>query len=558
MMRVVFALVALALALALPLTAQQRPAGTSETRAVNALRESGIWAPLRFLSSDALEGRGTGARGGDIAAQYLASQFMALGLEPAGDSGTYFHQVPIVTLVPDGQLSATGSPRALRYRDDFVLWSETPAERPRAAAASHQTADATGELVFVGFGISAPEWQWDDYQALDVRGKILLMLVNDPGLRDPAIFRGRILTYYGRWTYKLEEAARRGAAGVLLLHNDTMATYGWSTVRNSWTGDQVRLLSPATSLAWAGWITQSAATELLATKGIDLTQAMATAARRDFRPIATGIAVTGRVQSAVRFSNAANVVGHLPGSDPVLRDQSVLITAHYDHLGIGQPVGGDSIMNGAVDNASGTAALIAMADAFARSGVRPRRSLVFAAFTGEEQGLLGSKAFAQRPPQPLASYAAVLNIDVTNLYAATRDVAALGTDQSTLGRYFDAAARAEGLRVTTDSGALFRGSYFRSDHFPLARVGVPGLSWESGEDALGHPAGWMKEQLASYNRDRYHQPSDELLPWYVMGGTLQQVRVLMRVALAVGNAAAQPTWNASSEFRAAGEERLRH
>ena len=263
------------------------------------------------------------------------------------------------------------------------------------------------------------------------------------------------------------------------------------------------------------------------------------------------------MQSSVRFSSAANVVARLPGSDPALRDQSVLITAHYDHLGIGQPVSGDSIMNGAVDNASGTAALLGMADAFARSGVRPRRSLVFVAFTGEEQGLLGSKAFAQRPPQPLASYAAVLNIDVTNLYSATRDVAALGTDQSTLGRQFDAAARAERLRVTTDSGALIRGSYFRSDHFPLARVGVPGLSWESGEDAVGHPAGWMRQQLDAYNRDRYHQPSDELLPWYVMAGTLQQARMLMRVALAVGNAAAQPVWSAASEFRAAGEQRVR-
>jgi len=543
---------------ALPVQAQQRSASTDDTRAVRALRADAIWAPLRFLASDALEGRGTGARGGNIAAQYIASQFMLLGLEPAGDSGTFFHQVPIVTLVPDAQLSASGAPRALRYRDDFVLWSEQPPEQAaRSAAASAQTVDATGELVFVGFGISAPEWQWDDYQGLDVRGKILLMLVNDPGLRDPAIFRGSILTYYGRWTYKLEEAARRGAAGVLLVHNDTMATYGWNTVRNSWTGDQVRLLSPATSLRWAGWITQGAVTELLASKGLNFSNAMTAATHRGFRAIPTGISVSGRVQSVVRFSSAANVVARLPGRDPALRGQSVLITGHYDHLGVVQPVNGDSIMNGAVDNASGTAALLGMADAFVRSGVRPRRALIFVAFTGEEQGLLGSKAFAERPPQPLASYAALLNIDETNLYSVTRDVAALGTDQSTLGRYFETAARAEGLRVTTDSGALIRGSYFRSDHFPLARVGVPGLSWEFGTDAVGHPAGWMREEIHRYDEERYHQPSDELLPWYVMDGTLQQVRVLMRVALLVGNAATLPTWASSSEFRAAGEERLR-
>jgi Zn-dependent M28 family amino/carboxypeptidase len=554
----------LAACVAAPLAAQDRTAAARTmdapaARVARAIRPDAIWGPLRFLASDALEGRGTGARGGDLAAQFVASQFMAMGLEPAGDGGTYFHQVPIVTLVPESQLEvASGAPeRALRFRNDFVLWSErTPLQPPAGtAAATTQTSEATGELIFVGFGITAPEWQWDDYKGMDVRGKILLMLVNDPGLRDPDIFRGRTLTYYGRWTYKLEEAARHDAAGVLMIHNDTMATYGWSTVRNSWTGDQVRLITPPGPLAFGGWLTQNVAAQLLASKGFDLKQLMNAAARRDFQPVATGISLRGTVQSAVRFSSAFNVAGRLTGNDPALRDDAVLITGHYDHLGIGQPVNGDSIMNGALDNASGVAAILAIADAFVRTGVRAHRSLVFVAFTGEEKGLLGSGAFAQRPPMPPGRIAAILNLDVANLYAPTRDISALGGDQSSLGAVFERAARAEGLRVTRDEDALIRGSFFRSDHFPLALVGVPGLSFETGGDAVGHPAGWMEEQKAIYNRERYHQPSDELLPWYTVDGAMQQARVLARAAMLVGDAPAQPTWSAGSEFRAAGEAR---
>ncbi len=519
----------------------------SESRVIRALRPDAIWAPLRFLSDDLLEGRGTGARGGDLAAVYLASQLMALGLEPAGDSGTYFHQVPIVTLVPQATMSVAGgaAPRGLRFRDDFVAWAER----------AETTVTVSAELVFVGFGITAPEEQWDDYKGMDVRGKIIVMLVNDPGLRDPAIFRGRILTYYGRWTYKLEEAARRGAAGVLLVHNDTMATYGWATVENSWTGDQVRLLAPPTSLGFAGWVRQPVAEELFRSRGLDLARLMDAATRRDFQPVATGLTADVTVRSSVRYTRAANVVGRLPGSDPVLADEAVVIGGHYDHLGIGQSVDGDSIMNGALDNASGTAAILGLADAFVRSGVRPRRSLVFILFTGEEKGLLGSAAFAERPTVAPANMAAMLNVDVTNLYGRTRDVAALGLDQSALGTSFARAARAEGLRVTTDSMALLRGSFFRSDHFPFAKAGVPALSLESGTDMVGRPAGWLDERAEEYNRDRYHQVNDELLDWYTLDGTLQQLRVIARVALMVGNAGTQPVWSATSEFRAAGEAR---
>ena len=542
----------------LSLTAQQR--GAPAQRVASAIRAKQIWGPLRFLSDDLLEGRASSSRGGDIAVQYIASQFMALGLEPAGDSGTYIQRVPIVTLNPMATLEASGgpTPRTLRFRDDLVAWSEqVPAQEPGPRSrAEWQSQDQTGEVVFVGFGITAPEWQWDDFKGTDLTGKIVMVLVNDPGLRDSTIFRGKILTYYGRWTYKLEEAARRGARGVLLVHNDTMATYGWQTVVNSWTGDQVRLLRPNTALAWAGWITQRAATDLLRDRGLDLTQLMTAAARRDFRPVNTGLTLSVSVNSTVRRTPTANVVARLPGTDRALRDEVVVIGAHWDHHGIGRPVNGDSILNGALDNASGVAAMLAIADAFVRTGVRPRRSLLFVSFTAEEKGLLGSQAFAEQPPVPIRNVAAILNVDGMNLYGATRDIGTLGGDQSSLGRDFERAARAEGLRVTASRDALLSGGFFRSDHFPLAKVGVPGLSFQTGDDYVGRPPEWGRQQRDEYNRLRYHQPDDELLPWYTVDGALQQARVVARVALLVGDATEQPTWNPASEFRAAGARRL--
>jgi Zn-dependent M28 family amino/carboxypeptidase len=525
-----------------PLAAQRT--SNPDARVASLVRADAVWAPLKLLSDDLLQGRGTARRGGELAAAYIASQFMALGLEPAGDGGGYLQHVPIVALNPAPELAVAGG-APLRYRDDYVAWAERADTLVRAGA----------ELVFVGFGIAAPEWQWDDYKGMDLHGKILLMLVNDPGLRNPDIFRGRILTYYGRWTYKLEEAARRGAVGALLVHNDTMATYGWNTVRNSWTGEQVRLDNPPTSLAFAGWITQAAATDLLRARGLDLGQLMTAAGQRDFRPVATGIELAATVRSQLVRMATDNVIGRLPGRDPRLKDEVVVVSAHYDHFGIVPPVNGDSIMNGTVDNASGVAAMLGLADAYARSPQRPRRSILFVGIAAEESGLLGSSWLAAHPPVPLAGVAADLNVDVANLYGATRDISAMGRDQSTLGPIFDRAAAAERLKVIVDSQALYRGGFFRSDHFPFSKAGVPALSWGTGDDFVGKPSGWGREQKEIYNRERYHQPADNLLPWYNVDGLLQQVRVLARVTWAVAEAAAQPTWYPTSEFAEAGRRR---
>jgi Zn-dependent M28 family amino/carboxypeptidase len=503
-------------------------------------------AHLEFLADDALEGRRPGTRGAELTAKYLAAQFQRLGLEPAGDSGTYYHSVPIITLTPSPTLKVLGSnPAELTYRDDYVLWSMR----------NDSVTTAKSDAVFVGYGIVAPEYGWNDYEGSDVKNKIVVALVNDPGLRDSTIFRGAILTYYGRWTYKIEEARRQGASGILLVHTTESATYPWTTVQSGWTGPQVRIEETPTSLLVAGWLSSEAATRLFHQAGQDLGRLMDLAATRQFEAVPLPLQLEATVRSAISRSETSNVLARLPGRGALARE-AVLITGHYDHFGIGTPIDGDSIYNGAEDNASGTAAVLVAAEAFAKSGVRTGRSIVFVGFTAEESGLLGSQALVAKPTIPLSRTAAILNLDVMNLYGRTRDVSALGLDQSSLGAVFGRAAAAEGLQVSVNKDALLHGSYFRSDHFPFARAGVPGTSIQNGEKYIGQPAGYGHEKKSEYTAKRYHQPSDEVLPWFSYGGALQQLRVIVRTAVAVGNAPTQPVWNKTSEFREAGERRV--
>jgi Zn-dependent M28 family amino/carboxypeptidase len=531
-----------------PAAAQQpSPAPSAATRVARAVDPRVLRAHLEFLADDALEGRRPGTRGGELAAKYIAAQFERLGLEPAGDSGTYYHRVPIITLTPNPKVTVTAPTRSeLTYRTDYVLWSMR----------NDSSVTAKGDLVFVGYGIVAPEYNWDDYKGIDVKNKIVVMLVNDPGLRDSTIFRGKILTYYGRWTYKIEEARRQGAAGILLVHTAESATYPWTTVQSSWTGPQVRIEVPPSSLLVAGWLNQDAAAKLFRQGGQDLAALLDQAARRGFRAVPLGVQLEATVRSSISRSQTSNVLGRWPGRGPLARE-ALLIGGHYDHFGIGNPVNGDSIYNGAADNASGTAAVLTAAEAFARSGVRTGRSIVFVGFTAEESGLLGSQALVARPTIPLSRIAAILNLDVMNLYGRTRDVSALGLDQSSLGAVFNRAAAAEGLKVSVNQDALIRGSYFRSDHFPFALAGVPGTSIENGRDYVGQPADYGTQKEEEYTEKRYHQPSDEVLPSFNYDGAVQQLRVIVRTAVAVADAQQQPRWNATSEFRQAGEDRLK-
>ncbi len=518
------------------------PAQSPGPAVADAVSGQVLKAHLDFLADDALEGRAPATRGGELAALYIATQFERLGLEPAGDSG-YYHIVPVISLTPHPSMHIGGD--SLAYRSDYVLWSMQNEPQVRVSA----------PVVFAGYGIVAPEYGWNDYAGVDVKGKVVLVLVNDPGLRDSTIFRGKILTYYGRWTYKIEEAARQGAAGILMVHTTESATYPWSTVASSWTGAQVRLESPATSLVVAGWLTHDVAGSLVKQGGGDLDALSRRAGRRGFKPMPLGVSVDATVRSDVVRSRTVNVVGRLPGSGP-LADQAVLLGGHYDHLGVRAPVNGDSIYNGAEDNASGTAAVLTAAEAFVRSGASFPRSILFMAFGAEESGLLGSEAFAAKPTLPLRNLAAVFNMDVMNLYGRTTDISALGLDQSTLGDAFRVAAKAEGLEVVTNEDALLQGSFFRSDHFPFAKAGVPAISLESGTTFVGRPKGWGREQSNAYTADRYHQPADEILLWFTMDGAVQQLRVIVRAAAATAGAERQPTWKKGSEFEEAGEKRV--
>jgi Zn-dependent M28 family amino/carboxypeptidase len=542
-------LVLLCLLSSLPLTAQSQTSSSPSAAAkvAGAVDQRVLRSHLEFLADDALEGRRPGTRGGELAAKYIAAQFGRLGLQPAGDSGTYYQHVTIITLTPSPAVRiAAPAPGDLAYRKDYVLWSMR----------NDSLVSLKGDLVFVGYGIVAPEYQWDDYRGLDVKNKIVVALVNDPGLRDSTIFRGPILTYYGRWTYKIEEAQRQGAAGILLIHTAESATYPWSTVQSSWTGPQVRIEEPPKSLLIAGWLTRDAAGRLFQLGGKELSALMDQAARHGFEAVPLGVQLDATVRSSIQRSSTSNVLGKLPGRGP-LASEAVLIGGHYDHFGIGAPVNGDSIYNGAEDNASGTAAVLTAAEAFVRSGVRTGRSLVFVGFTAEESGLLGSQAMVARSAIPLSRIAAILNLDVMNLYGRTQDVAAVGLDQSNLSKTFGQAAAAEGLQVTESREALLHGAFFRSDHFPLARAGIPGLSIQNGQHYVGQPTDYGKKKQEEYTEKRYHQPSDEVLPSFNYDGARQQLRVIVRTAVTVADASAQSAWNSGSEFRKAGEERLK-
>jgi len=530
---------------------QQATLETTEAGAdklADAVSPAVLKASLTFLADDALGGRAPATRGGDIAAKYIAAEFLRLGLEPAGENETVYHRIPIISLTPSPTLQLHPTGRAavpLAYRNQFVLWSEL--DQPDVSASA--------ELVFVGFGIVAPEYDWNDYAGVDVQGKIVVALVNDPGLIDSTLFKGKALTYYGRWTYKIEEAARQGAAGIIMVHTTESATYPWAIVESSWTGPQVRLEKAATPLRMAGWITDEIFSRYLLPSNTSIADVFQEAATPGFHARPLPATATGRVRSTIRRSETVNVLARLTGWGPH-PEEAVLIGGHYDHLGTGKPVDGDSIYNGAIDNASGVAGVIAAAEAFVRSGVHPDRSVIFMAFGAEESGLLGSKAFVERPTIPLKDLAAVFNLDELNLYGKTRDVSALGTEQSSLGRFFEEAARAEGLRVVTSREALESGYFFRSDQFPFVLKGVPALYLQFPTDYVGRDSTWGEQMIEDYTAHRYHQVTDEILPWYSMDGAVQQLRVIVRTALMAAEAAEQPTWNEGSEFKAAGEARL--
>ncbi|MBV9183828.1 MAG: M28 family peptidase [Acidobacteria bacterium] len=501
-----------------------------------------IRAHVRFLSHDLLEGRGTGQRGGNIAAEYIATQFWLYGLKAAGDNGTFFQDVPLVGITPAAETSfelapSKGDVLRLTPLEQYVAYDQT----------EHTSDDIDAEIVYVGYGIEAPEYQWDDYKGVDVRGKVLLMLVNEPESNDPNFFKGRALTYYGRWTYKYEEAARKGAAGAILIHQSEKASYPWEVVRNSNSGEKEFLKGGEPQLKAAAWIHLDVARQLARRSGMDLDKLVSDANSSNFRPVSLPFKLKAHMVSKVRQVSSRNVVAMLPGSDTNLKNEAVLYTAHYDHLGIRPEMAGDNIYNGARDNATGCGILLELARVFAEEPVRPRRSILFASVTAEEQGLLGSEYLGKHPPLAPGKISLDLNFDDVPPLGSPEEVEASGAERTNFYPVMDGMAKEFRLAIRPDSHPE-AGHYYRSDHFSLARVGIPAFSLNEGMKYKGHTREWGMAQAEEYTDHHYHQPSDEYSPNMDFTGDA----VIARFALALGwVAASQPklvAWEKGDEF----------
>jgi len=507
-----------------------------------------IRAHLKFLASDLLEGRGTGQWGGEIAAAYIATQFDLMGLKPGGADGTYFQKVPLVgiTTEPASTLKIT-SPRGsvpLKYLDDYVAWSRT----------EEKVTDQKSDLVFVGYGVVAPEYGWDDYKGMDLSGKTLLMLVNDPPSQDPKFFGGPGLTYYGRWTYKFEMGLKKGASGVVLIHTTPSAGYGWNVVENSWSKEQpfVGRTPGEGALKIESWITEAKGRELFQLAGKDLEEARRAAARPDFRPIPMGVTIASHIVSRIRPIETANVLGLIEGSDPVKKSEAVVYSAHYDHLGVGKPEKGDAIYNGAVDNGSGVATLLEVARAYAEADRRPPRSILFMAAAAEEGGLRGSQFYATHPTFPPGKIAADLNIDGIQVVGKALDYTFLGSDKTTLGPVIAWAEKEFNFKNVPDPEPG-QGSYYRSDHFNFAKVGVPAVSIDQGNAFEGKDPEWGKRQWEDYNENRYHRPSDEYDPNWDFSGLVKLGRIAGAIGWILATEDGLPSWQPGDEFLASRE-----
>jgi len=501
-------------------------------------------AHLRFLSHDLLEGRAPSTRGGQLAAEYLATQLALLGFAPGASDGTYFQQVGIVESVVDPSFTLrVGAGAPFRYLQDVVAFSGKQAAEVRT----------DGEVVFVGYGIVAPEYRWNDYDGIDMADKVALIMVNDPPATadEPQLFGGDALTYYGRWTYKLEEAARQGAAGALLIHTDESATYPWQVVQTSWSGTQYSLpVEPGQPvLGMKAWVSNAAAMEIARRAGKDL-EALRTAARaRGAKPVPLGIRASATIAQTVVRRTTPNVIGVLGGKDS---SRAVLYTAHYDHFGIraarpDDPPGADRIFNGAIDNASGVAGVLTIAQAFARADAPPAHSVYVMFTTAEESGLLGAEFFARQPVLPAGRWLANINVDGLNLAGRTHDVVLLGAERSTLGPVAEALAKNHG-RVIGPDPEPGRGHFYRSDHFPLAKAGVPALSLGDPREYLGRDPSFAKRIRDQYNDTDYHQPTDDYRTTWDLSGAIEDMRLLAELGWTIANGPDVPTYHPAEQF----------
>ncbi len=502
---------------------------------------------IRFLSSDLLEGRFPGTRGDRLAETYIQSQMEELGIKPGAPGGGWIQKVPLVGI--RGNFSGPAVFRSERGTAEGKIGDNV------IAASGVQREDArieNAEIVFVGYGIVAPEYRWDDFKDVDVTGKVLLVMNNDPE-NDPNLFAGKTRLWYGRWDYKYLEAARKKAAGAIIIHTTHSAGYGWQVVQTSWSGENLELPDEGTPrVQLKMWATEELSKTIAALGGKDLDQLRASAESRSFRPVPLGVTMSLAVHNTIERKESGNVIGVIPGTDPKRSGEAVIYTAHHDHLGMkpGVKPGEDAIYNGALDNASGVAAILAIAKAFATEKTRPARSIYFAFVAAEEQGLLGSEYLATHPPVPAGRIAADINFDRIGWYGRTRDIEMVGLGKSSLDQDVVGLAKMQGRRVEPDHFPD-RGTFYRSDNFSFARVGVPAAYLQKGIDVVGKPPGFGSQQEEAYVKSDYHQPSDEFRENWDFSGAVEDIQLAYFLGCRVANAATMPHWNKGDEFEAA-------
>ena len=523
----------------------------AEKKAAGTITPEVLRAHIRFLASDLLEGRFPATRGDQLAEEYVASQLEALGVKPGGPNGSWFQSFSVVGVNghPDTMTISKGADKLeLKTLQDFI------------ASAGKQNPESrleNAEIVFVGYGIVAPEYQWDDYKGADLKGKVLLMMNNDPDW-DPNLFAGKTRLWYGRWDYKYESAAKTGASGAIIIHTTPSAGYPWQVVQTSWSGEQFSLpYEGGPRLEVRAWATEDASKRIAAMAGKDLAALIESAKSRNFRPVPLGVSASTAFHNEVSKKQTENVIGVLKGSDPKLSQQVVIYTAHHDHLGIkkGVKAGEDSIYNGAVDNASGVSGLLAIARAYAALPKAPRRTIMFAAVAAEEQGLLGSEYLAKHPPVAPGAFAADINMDSLNIWGRTKDVSFIGLGKSSLDTYVKDLAAMQG-RVVKPDEMPDRGFFYRSDQFNLARIGVPAAYFHSGLEFIGKPEGWGKKTREEWEATNYHQPSDELKDWWTFDGMVEDVQLYFYLGEKVAQADKMPEWNKGDEFEQARKDAL--
>ena len=529
----------------LPVFAQDRTASFDAEK----MRER-----VKRLSADDFEGRGPGTEGGKKAAKYIADELKTTGVEPA-NNGSYFQNVQLVGIKADPQTVLAVGPRTFKFGDDFVAITSSQSAKVAVNA----------DLLFVGYGIDAPQYKWNDYKGnpADYRGKVLLMMVNDPPATkaEPNLFGGKALTYYGRWTYKYEEAARRGAAGVILIHTTESAGYGWNVVRTSnggWRYEIARTQNDKTPfLKLKAWATNEAATKMLQAANLNLDDLRNKANSRNFKPVATGLKVKLGLNSELKRLQSPNVVGFVEGSDANLKNEYVVFSAHWDHLGVGEPdAGGDRIYNGAYDNASGVATILGIAEVLAKMPLkqRPKRSFLFLFPTAEEQGLLGAEYYSHHPLVPLAKTGADINIDGVNFFGRISNFMPLGAERSTMMTSIAQTAAERNFKITADTKPE-QGFFFRSDHFPFAKVGVPSINLQHGDMFVVPLKGEAAEFFKDYTAKFYHQPSDEYKDWWDMSAMIQEAEFALAVGANIADASVMPHYKPGDEFAAADKKR---